>query len=81
MDKDERMRLEEEGLKKTNGRIKMKEDKSRKRRNNGIRLMEEEDEMTKQKKIGKQTSNMIDTERSKVTKFRYKTVVKVSFDL
>ena len=44
------------------------------------RLMEE-DEMTKQKKIGKQTSNMIDTERSKVTKFRYKTVVKVSFDL
>ena len=41
----------------------------------------EEDEMTKQKKIGKQTSNMIDTERSKVTKFRYKTVVKVSFDL
>ena len=45
------------------------------------RLMEEEDEMTKQKKIGKQTSNMIDTERSKVTKFRYKTVVKVSFDL
>ena len=43
MDKDERMRLEEEGLKKTNGRIKMKEDKSRKRRNNGIRWMEEED--------------------------------------